>query len=149
MQALPSTNSPLGIPLLLFSHQRRQAYLATHNARWPSTWLPAMEETSNALLPHPNSGYSTAFASYIQFLRERHLVFYEPDIAAACVTTGEGEVRTSLSESTRFEHSVTYNFLALRLASHLVTADEYWSAPGFSLLDGMLYSSASLAVVEW
>jgi hypothetical protein len=138
----------LNVPVLFFKHSCRQSYLMTNNVNWPSHWLPAMETHTGTLLPYPDSGYSTKFAAYIQFLREHHLVFLEPTLSLAYVNAEEDNIQPKSIEGSFCETELRYDFLALRIPTHNFSQLEYRAPPGFALLDGMLYSASSLEVVE-
>ncbi|CAA0081725.1 Uncharacterised protein [Halioglobus japonicus] len=107
-----------------------------------------MGKHASAALPHPDSGYSSNFTAYIQYLRTHHLLFFEPTIFLEKVETQENECPPSSNETTVSEDYPTVESLTLRTPIQICTQIEYWSPPGFILLDGLLYNSTSLEVLE-
>lgn len=136
------------VPVLLFGHEHRQAYLQTNNDSWPSCWLPSMGGFTATLPPYPGSDFSPEFAAYVQFLREEHLVFLEQDIYWSYVDIEEEEALVHASIKDHSDACCTYDHLCLRLPGYISSETEYWTQPGLILLEGMLYTSTSLEIEE-
>lgn len=82
------------------------------------------------------------------YVRERHLVFRAPDVEWACAEAQADQTAPDDAfVKAPCEDSFSYTFLALRMPVGLL--DDYLVPPGLSLLDGMLYSSTSLDIVEF